>query len=212
MATNDPMQSAIETSTFSSDLYGKIEVSAKYVYTAKGERPRDFIDGQDDPKKRSTEIALSLTTIDALGLTRPVIERKHLNWTPAWGGVWESIKALGCDDLYALTGKYVKVEMVGTGRHYKDKTGTDREETAMKFLAIYDSESACVKAYESDAGVSPSASDALRAEWADTIDTLVTISKGDMTVLAKKLKAAGSPFDVESDLVTEILKSQAVAA
>lgn len=214
MATNDPMQSAIEATEYSNDFYGKVEVSAKFVYSAKGEKPRDFVDG-DDIKRRSTEVALSLTTIDAQGLTRPVIERRHLNWTPVWKNiVWESIKSLGFIDLYALNGAYVKATMVPTGRVYTSKTtGKEVAESTMKFVAAYASEADCIKAYEAESGNVTSQDDAETvAEWEPVISALVTTSKGDLAVLASKLQAVKSPFDVESAVVHRIIASQAVAA
>lgn len=213
MATNDPMQSAIETPEYVNEFYGKIDVSAKFVYSAKGERPREFMEG-DDIKRRSTEVSLTLTTLDAQGLTRPVIERKHLNWTPIWKDVvWPSIKELGFIDLYALNGKYVKVQMVPTGRVYTSKTtGKEVIETTLKFVGAYASEADCVKAYEAESG-NVAADDAETvAEWEPVISALVNASKGDMTILASKLQAVKSPFDVESAVVRRILASQAVAA
>lgn len=215
MSTNDPMLDteapAIE---YSNEMYGKVEFSAQFLYTAKGEKPRAFDESTDDIKRRSTEFAISLTTIDAQGLTRPVIERKHLNWTPAWRDVvWKSIQELGYDLLRDLHGKYVKVEMTPTGRKYTNKTtGKEVEETTLKFVKVYESEAACIRDYEDTAGVSHESSEAVDEAAMTVAKALVATCKGDLKKLAANLKAAGSPYTVDSGIIVGLLKEIAVAA
>lgn len=214
MSTNDPMVAATESREYSNEFYGKVEISAQFMYTNRGERPRPFDDANDDPKKRSTEVSISLTTLDAMGLTRPVIERKHLNWTPAWKDiVWKSIQALGYDLLRDLTGKWVKVEMVPTGRKYTSKTdGSEKTETTLSFLKVYESEAACIRDFEDAAGVSHEASEAVDETALTVARALISTSKGDLKKLAANLKAAGSPFTVESEIIVSLLKEAAVPA
>lgn len=216
MSTNDPMQAAIEPPTnLSSDLYGKIEISAQFMYTAKGEKPRAFVDGTDDPRRRSTEVSLSLTTIDAMGLTRPVWEKKHFTWTPAWSGVWESIQALGFDNLREFSSKWVKVELVPTGRTYTDKkSGEEKEDKAFKFVAVYGSESECIKAYESEWGIEKPAQedDTKTAVALATVKALIPTVKGDLNLLDARLKAAKSPYTSASPEVMALLAEAAVPA
>jgi hypothetical protein len=214
MSTNDPMVAATEEREYSTEFYGKVEIAAQFMYVNRGERPRPFDDANDDIKKRSTEVSITLTTLDAMGLTRPVIERKHLSWTPAWKEiVWKSIQALGYDLLRDLSGKFVKIEMVPTGRKYTSKTdGTEKSETTLKFLKVYESEAACIRDYEDAAGVSHEASEAVDESAMTVARALISASKGDMKKLANNLKAAGSPYTVDSQVIVNLLQEVAVPA
>ena len=215
MSINDPMLDTVAPAMqYSDDLYGKVEFQAKYMYTAKGEKPREFDEQNDDPRHRSTEFSISLTTIDAMGLTRPVEERRHLNWTPAWRDVvWKSVTELGYDLLRDLNGKFVKAERTPTGRTYTNKTtGKEVNETTLKFVKVYESEAACIRDYEDAAGVSHEASSAADDAATTVAKALIATANGDLKKLAINLKAAGSPYTVDSEFIVNLLKETAVAA
>ena len=202
------------TITYSNEVYGKIEFVTQYVYSAKGEKPRAFNDQNDDITHRSIEVAISLTTIDAMGLTRPVIERNHLTWARAWKDVvWKSMQDLGYDSVQDLHGKYLKAEMTPTGRTYTNKTtGKEVNETTLKFVKVYESEAACIRDYEDAAGVSHEASNAADDAATTVAKALIATANGDLKKLAINLKAAGSPYTVDSEFIVNLLKETAVAA
>lgn len=215
MSTNDPMlDTEAPVMQYSNELYGKVEITAQYMYTAKGERPRPFDDANDDIARRSVEFAIVITTIDAMGLTRPVEERKHLNWTPAWRDiVWKSIQGMGYDLLRDINGKFIKAEKVQTGRTYTNKTtGKEMNETTFKFMKVYKSEAECIREYENEAGVSHEASDAVDESALLVARALVATCKGDLKKLGTNLKAAGSPYTVESEVIIGLLQEVAVPA
>ena len=212
MATNDPFDTGYDLPKYENKYYGKCEVVPRFVVWEKGEPPRDFLPTDMEGDKQ-TEFAFSVTTIDAQGLTRPVMERKVYSRSPAWNKItYPSIEEIGTT-LRELNGSYVLSELVPTGRKYTNKTtGKEVNETTLKFVKVYESESACIRDYEDAAGMSHEASSAADDAATTVAKALIATANGDLKKLAINLKAAGSPYTVDSEFIVNLLKETAVAA
>src|SRR5690606_21886008 len=106
--------------------------------------------------------------------------------------VWPSLRDCKLTQLKDLDSVWAKVEMVKTGRKYIDATGTEREGTTFKFLALYSDEAACNTAFAAEqgggntstgGGESGPVDDAERNTALAFIPTLVKQAKGDPAIL-----------------------------
>lgn len=134
--------------------FGQVgEIEGRFVALIKGQGKVDF-----DPaihERRSTEISIRIDPLPESGLSnfdkRDILADSWV-WTKI---VWPSIKALIKDAnnwRNELLNAYVKYELVKE-REYQRKDGSTGTLTTFKFLALYDSQEACVAAYEGDAGI-----------------------------------------------------------
>jgi len=152
----DPLDAATAAGNRLDAYFGRIEVSASYVKLEKGigKTPWSETDGQD---ARRTEVHLVLNPIEASGLTF-LVERKLIAESNEWSKtVWSSCRELGLKSVRDLHGRYVKVEMVKTGRTYTKRDGTTGEESTLHFAAIFDDLAACEAAYWAERGGKPQA-------------------------------------------------------
>lgn len=154
--SNDPFAAAVEAAERGNFYYGSVQVSAVFVVLQKGVGKQTYIEGHHEPKDRCTEITITINPIEQSGLTQLVIRSFIAESAEFARIVWPSLRdACGLAQLRDLDGKFAKVETVKNGRKWNDKkTGEEREGTTFKFHALYVSQDACVKAYESDGNVS----------------------------------------------------------
>lgn len=149
MITNDPLAVAVETAERGNFIFGEVQVSAQFVVLQKGVGKSTFIDGTHSPQDRRTEVTFIVNPIEQSGLTQ-LITRAMLAESAEWSRiVWPSLR----DDckvaqVREIDNKFVKVELVKTGRKWNDrKTGEEREGTTFKFHAVYQTLEACKSAY-----------------------------------------------------------------
>jgi hypothetical protein len=131
-------------------------------------------------------------------------QRSFIAQSPEWYRyIWPSLKALGLTNPKEAIDKWCKCEQVGTGRTYRNSAGEEKEETVVKFLALYDSEDACRAAYYADTGQvpgngatdepipgfddapDPAADDPQRQTARAFIETLAKQHKGDLAAIRK---------------------------
>lgn len=146
MSYVDPFDAATQAGERLDTLYGRVDVSATFVKLIKGvgKQPWSESDGVD---ARRTEVQITLNPLDATGLTL-LVERRLIAESRDWSGiVWPSLRDLGLKNVRELNGKWVKAEMVKTGRTYTNKRGDTSEETTFKFLAVYNTEAEATAAY-----------------------------------------------------------------
>lgn len=156
----DPFDAATTAGEFAGVFYGKLEVTAQFVVLERGVGKSVFDDQKHDEKDRRTEISILLNPIDAMNMTMH-IDRQIIAESAEWSRhVWPSARDLGVSNARELNGRYVRAEMVKTGRTWNDKkSGEKREGTTFKFTAFFESLEACEEAYFADLGVSPTESD-----------------------------------------------------
>lgn len=205
----DPFDVANETAERLPRYFGKIDCTADFVATIKGQGKMAWHEGLGIEQRR-VEISISLNPIDAMNLTRTV-DRQVLADTKEWKQiVWPSLKALGIENAREIHGKWAKVELVKSGRSWTNKTtGEIVEGTTFKFLALYDTKAMCEAAWDAEynqlkahspaaddpamaidmsprAG-SPKSDDAERETARLFLKAMVKGSKGDMAQLARNI-------------------------
>ena len=121
---------------------------------------------------------------------------------------WKSVTELGYDLLRDLNGKFVKAERTPTGRTYTNKTtGKEVNETTLKFVKVYESEAACIRRFREDAAGVATRQAMRRDDAATTVaKALIATANGDLKKLAINLKAARSPYTVDSEFIVKLLK------
>jgi hypothetical protein len=146
MSYVDPFDAATQAGERLDTLYGRVDVSATFVKLVKGVGKQVWIES-DGAEARRTEVQITLNPLDATGLTL-LVERRLIAESRDWSGiVWPSLRDLGLKNVRELNGKWVKAEMVKTGRTYTNKRGDTSEETTFKFLAVYNTNDEATAAY-----------------------------------------------------------------
>lgn len=218
-STADPFDAATEAGERTGILWGKLDVSAQFVVLVKGSRGVVYDPNIHSQDERRTELHILVNPLDQTKLTK-MVERKMLAESREWNGiVWPSARGLGLSNARELHGKWAKVELVKTGRKWTTKDGEEVENTTFKFLALYASETECVKAFYVDRKANPveesepveahSPQTDERATSAQFLPVLVKQAGGDRAKLAQMI-ASMSPlnkyFTVDSPEVLELLK------
>lgn len=147
----DPMDTAVAEAERPNYIYGQLEATASFVMFA-NKKKVNWIDGQDAPRDRRTEVSILIYPIEETGFTnfftRSVICSNNNEWaTIIWPSLRDECKVA---NLREADRKWVKVEVVKTGRSYTNKTGQTIDNTTFKFLAIYQSHAECAAAYLAD--------------------------------------------------------------
>lgn len=143
----DPWTTAMNPPEQSSEWFGQISVNPWFCSLVKGVGKSPWDPNQLDPNtgnpvRRYTAIDISLAAITEAPIdpiTRTCIA-EFGEWVDI---ILPSLKALGINDLQTLNNKWVKLEMIPTGRTYQNQNGETKNATTFKFLAIYPDEAAC---------------------------------------------------------------------
>lgn len=141
----DPWAAAMDAKPREFELYGQIKIDVWTGYfPGNGAKPIPHDPGQHPADKRNVMIDMSLLSIPEQPQQYPV-EGHFTDFSLDWVKITlPSIKALGVD-LRALDGRWVKISQVPGKRANPKKAGEFY--STLKFLAVYDSETACREAY-----------------------------------------------------------------
>ncbi len=146
--TQDPFQSATDAKLPSLAYFALIQCDAWFCVLVKGQGKVVF-DPQTHPiEQRRTAINMSLAPIAEQQVQFPLIREmiaESVEWTKI---VWPSAAALGLKSAHDLNGKWAKVEIVPTGRKYKNAAGEEKDATTFKIAALYTDEAAARAAYQ----------------------------------------------------------------
>lgn len=147
MDTNyDPFDAAMAAQPPKPIYWGSIMTDAFFCVLEKGYGRIPFDPQQHDPAKKLVAINMSLLPIAEMGFSNSV-ERNAIAEFGEWTKIIKpSLEALGVD-LRELNNRYVKVEMVPTGRTYKNDSGDEVKATTFKFQKLFASENECVADY-----------------------------------------------------------------
>lgn len=222
----DPMAAAVQDAESAANYFGKLEIDAQFVVLKKGQQKTTWFEGMDTDG-RTTEVTIRLNPLDITGLTR-MVERQVISNSGEWSRiVWPSLRDLGIKALGELRGKYAHVAMVPNGREWTNREGQKVTGSTFKFIALYDLESDCIKAWEAQFGGSQAhtstsngngaaapavnpINEAEKAVAAQFLPALVKGANGDLTALATIL-ASMTPvnkyFTVDSPEVQQLLKA-----
>jgi hypothetical protein len=115
----------------------------------KGSKPVPFDPGQHAPEQRRVYIQLKVTCTKADGTTYD-LDQGEVTSGSKHRVTLKSLEALGVvsrSQLRALAGRHCEVVRAPTGQKYTarqgDRAGQQVDEVALKFLALFDDESAC---------------------------------------------------------------------
>lgn len=160
--TQDPYAAAMAAQPPKPIYWGSLLTDAHFVVLEKGIGRIPFDPQVHEMSRRVTALDFSLLPIAEMGFTNSV-ERNAIAEFGEWTRIIKpSIEALGVD-LRELHDKYVKVEMVPTGRTYKNSAGEDVKATTFKFLKLFANENECVADYLSGDEDEPEAAPAQAA-------------------------------------------------
>lgn len=224
----DPMDTAVEEAERPNFIYGQLEASASFVMFAN--RKKVAWTEIDDPKERRTEVSMLVNPIEETGLTnfftRSVICSNNNEWaTIVWPSLRDECKVSNLREAHL---KWVKAEIVKTGRSYINKSGDKVENTTFKFVALFDSKEACAADYLGEGGTNKAQAPInggghTTTEMAAEVDmsptaerdtalsflpALVKMSNGNRDMLAQQIK--GTPliakfFTIDSPEVQQLL-------
>jgi len=144
---NDPFDSATHatTKTGNGEIFGEVMVAASYCILEKGIGKIPF-----DPQKHSLDKRCTLVKVEIVPLPehnfRFTTLREIIAESKDWEKVtWASARGLGLGNARELNGKWAKIKLEPVGKYIKD--GQEKELTAIKFLALYNTEQECRAAY-----------------------------------------------------------------
>ena len=130
---------AVET-TFSNDIYGRIEFDVWFCKLVKGAGRVPFDDGIDRLSDRRTAIDINIQDLGGTNYARSFIAEIG---TDGWLKVTlPSLKALGIADLQKFSGSFVHAVMEPYGE-YTDRDGNKKQRTAPAVKAVYPNAAAC---------------------------------------------------------------------
>lgn len=218
---NDIWGSADQAVVPPSIYFGRVDFDMYHCVLEKGQKtPPVFDPNQHREQDKRTNITITVTPLSS-NPKQFTSERRVIAESREWAGIiLPSIKALGLSTR-EIHNRWVRYEMVGTGRKYTDKNGAEKESTTFKFLAVYGSEEDAEKAaWEMYTGGNGSTSEpeadtkpnnAERETALKFLPGLVAMSKGDTTQLATLLSQQpliAKYFTVDSPEVQELLVTE----
>ena len=148
----DPMSTAVEEAERPNFIYGQLEVSAAFIQFVN--KKKTVWTEHDDPKERRTEVTMVINPIEETGLTQLFTRSTICGNRGEWADIiWPSLRDVcGIKELRAADKKFVKVEVVKTGRKYTNKNGEEVENTTFKFHGLFTDKAGCVSAFSADGG------------------------------------------------------------
>lgn len=143
----DPMAAAVEEAERLSFIFGQLEATAAFIQFV--DKRKTVWTEHDDPKNRRTEVTLVINPLEETGMTRLFTRSAICSNTGEWADiVWPSLRdGCGIKALRDADKKFVKVEIVKTGRKYTNKAGEEVENTTFKFIALYPDKAGCVSEF-----------------------------------------------------------------
>jgi len=224
---NDIWESVDEAVVPSSTYFGRVDFDMYYCVLQKGEKTPPVFDPQQHREQdRRTNITVTITPLSSAP-RQFITERRLIAESREWAAtVLPSIKGLGLSTR-ELNNKWVRYEMVGTGRKYTNKDGVEKESTTFRFLEVYaneeDAERAAAELY-SGSGTSaqaetttgtPQTNNAERETALKFLPGIVSMAGGNEAQLATML--AQQPliakyFTVKSPEVRALLAAESELA
>ncbi len=218
---SDPFESAdkAQPRTGGRHYFGSVLVDAWYAVLVKGEGKVVFDPAKHNADQRVTALEITLTPLPRDGVVEyQQIRRELIAESAEWAKtIKPSLEKLGLT-LKAVNNKWAHVEMVDTGRRYRNKAGEEKVATTFKFLAVYDSEADCRAAC--DAFYSTRSGTAQPPQQPQDVQTAApTAPNGAERQMAAKFlpalfktaaeaaKTAGKPDEVMTFFATEIAKN-----
>lgn len=216
-------------------FFGRVAVFGEALFfPGSGQKPVPYDENDSKHTNRGPAISIEFTMIP--------IDEHDVAFTPQTQClaftdefkdiVWPSLKELGFDDAGGIDGKWAQIEVVRTGRTYKNQNGETKHNTTWKFHQSFSTLKECVAAFHAERGTTPEDNPAMDIDMdnrpvkkaapaanKDTaltfLPTIVAQAQNDMDKLDDLLKSTPIISDMnwthESKEVTDLL-SQLVTA
>ncbi len=198
-------------------VFGEVQVDVWACVLVKGSGKVPFDPNQHSTDQRQTAIKITIQPLPG-SKTQFATEREMIAASKEWTQyVRPSLRALDID-LKGLNGKWVQAELAPTGRTYINKSGEEKQATALKFVKIFRTMEECLDAadalfggngHASAEGPAPEPENGNeRATATKFLPALWQASNGDLTVFAQKLATTplvSKYFDISSKEVLEII-------
>lgn len=132
----DPYEAADEAQPRARTFFGQVHFDIWPCILQKGVGKVPFDPALHKVEQRRTAIQICIVPLPSSNATFTT-DRNYVDFEDDWTRITNpSIKALG-SSCRSLHDKYVKYELVPTGRKYVNSLGEERTATAIRFLAIY---------------------------------------------------------------------------
>lgn len=145
---DDPFDAAANVQPPTRSYFGQVTLEMWFCTLAKGVGKQPFDPAHDKPEARRTAIRIELMPLQETQLqftvSRELIAESQ-QWTRT---VLPSIVALGLSPR-EVNGKFVQIELVGTGRKWLNGAGEEKTETMPAFRAVYATREECLAAWQS---------------------------------------------------------------
>ena len=134
-----------------SAIFGEAHINAWacMLVTGAGKLPYDerSLTPEGETPRRYTAVDVSIAPLSE-SKAQYETKRSMLAEFGEWKDItWPSLKALGVLNAQELDGKFVRGELVPTGRKYQNQAGEEREAKAIKITHIFADRQACAQAY-----------------------------------------------------------------
>lgn len=145
----DPYTAAMTAPDQERHYFGLVTtIDSYFCVLQKGAGKRLWDHTRDAESDRRIAIKLSVECAKKDGGTYTV-DQETLNFERAWVGfTLPSLQKLGVSDLRALNGRPCHIKRVATGERYTNKSGEQKEKSAVIFLELFDDAEACGAAQE----------------------------------------------------------------
>lgn len=144
--TNDPLEAAQNAQLRPAEFWGEVSLATWFAVLVKGTGKVAFDPQQHAIEKRVTAIDINIYCLPEQNFNKP-ITRGVIAESREWAGtILPSIKALGVT-LKDLSGKFAHVVAVPTGGKYTNNAGEQKDQTTLKFVAVFNTEAECRAAY-----------------------------------------------------------------
>jgi len=223
MPEQDVWNSADNAVPRPSVFFGRVDFDLYHCVLRKGEGAVVFDPAQHKEQEKRTNISITVTPLSSSPY-QFLTERRVLAESREWASkVLPSIKALGLSTR-ELNNRWVRYEMVPTGRKFTGNDGIEKEATTFKFLQVYcnedAAEAAAAELYSSNAEESTDSEPATSGDNGAERNTALSFLPGIVNMAGKdKSKVAtmlaGMPlvskyFTVDSPEVQELLVEEEI--
>jgi hypothetical protein len=207
-AVNNPPEQTKEVS-------GAVTIGAWFCMLVPGAGKQPYDDKTLDPKtgnapRKYTAIDLTLEPLAESGMAYPV-QRTMLAEFGEWKDVTlPSLRDIGFLDASQLNGKHAKIELVPTGRKYTNSNGEEKEASAVKFVAVYDTREACLAAMNGDNPAAPTPVAAAPSNGNGNNTEQVTALKFAKAFVTNAMRQAGGDLDKARTILAPMMANQPV--
>lgn len=194
------------------EVSGAVTINAWWCMLVPGQGKQPYDERTVDPKtgnapRKYTAIDLTVEPLVESGMAFPV-QRTMLAEFGEWKDVTlPSLRDIGFLDASALSGKFARIELVPTGRKYTNSNGEEKEASAVKFVAVFDTREQCLAAMNGDNPAAPAPVAAAPSNGNGEQETALKFAKA---FVANAMRQAGGDLDKARTILAPMIANQPV--